>query len=89
MDLLAGEWSIARLPAAEPVADWLWPERFSSGDPYNSFVVIEGDRVCPGKQPSRLFAWVSGVPEYSWERFWERAGGGATNRLRRCCFSSE
>jgi uncharacterized protein len=30
LDLLAGEWSIARLPAAEPVPDWAWSEVFSS-----------------------------------------------------------
>ena len=30
MDLLTGEWSIARLPAAEPVPDWAWSEVFSS-----------------------------------------------------------
>ena len=30
LDLLKGEWSIARLPAAEPVPDWAWSETFSS-----------------------------------------------------------
>ena len=30
MDLLTGEWSIARLPAAEPVPNWAWSEVFSS-----------------------------------------------------------
>jgi len=30
LDLLEGEWSIARLPAAEPVPDWAWSETFSS-----------------------------------------------------------
>ncbi len=30
LDLLEGEWSIARLPAAEPVPDWAWSEVFSS-----------------------------------------------------------
>ena len=30
LDLLKGEWSIARLPAAEPVPDWAWSEVFSS-----------------------------------------------------------
>ena len=28
LDLLKGEWSIARLPAAEPVPDWAWSEVF-------------------------------------------------------------
>ena len=30
MDLLTGEWSIARLPAAEAVPGWAWSEVFSS-----------------------------------------------------------
>ncbi|CAB4345373.1 unannotated protein [freshwater metagenome] len=30
LDLLTGEWSIARLHAAEPVPDWAWSEIFSS-----------------------------------------------------------
>jgi len=30
LDLLKGEWSIARLPAAEPVPNWAWSEVFSS-----------------------------------------------------------
>jgi uncharacterized protein len=30
LDLLKGEWSIARLSAAEPVPDWAWSEIFSS-----------------------------------------------------------
>ena len=30
LDLLKGEWSIARLPAAGPVPDWAWSEVFSS-----------------------------------------------------------
>ena len=30
LDLLKGEWSLARLPAAEPVPDWAWSEVFSS-----------------------------------------------------------
>ena len=30
MDLLEGEWTIARLPADEPVPDWAWSEVFSS-----------------------------------------------------------
>ena len=30
LDLLEDEWSIARLPAAEPVPDWAWSEVFSS-----------------------------------------------------------
>ena len=30
MDLLEGEWTIARLPADEPVPEWAWSEVFSS-----------------------------------------------------------
>lgn len=30
MDLLEGEWTVARLPAGEPVPDWAWSEIFSS-----------------------------------------------------------
>jgi len=30
LDLLKGEWSIAHLPAAEPVPDWAYSEVFSS-----------------------------------------------------------
>jgi len=30
LDLLEGEWTVARLPAGEPVPDWAWSEIFSS-----------------------------------------------------------
>lgn len=30
IETLEGEWSIARLPASEPVPDWAWSEVFSS-----------------------------------------------------------
>ena len=83
LDLLKGEWSIARLPAAGPVPHWLWPESFSSSAPHNSFVVIEADQLCPGKRafpPVYLGfrgAWVFVATVLG------TRGGGATNRLRR------
>lgn len=82
-DLLKGELSIARLPAAESVPDWLWPETFSSGAPHNSFVVIEGDQVCPEK---RAFPPVCLGFRGAWVfvgTVLGTRGGGATSRLRR------
>ena len=38
-----------------------------------------------GNEHSRLFAWVSGVPGCSWERFWERAAGAWLLELVELC----